>query len=251
VYKVKISRSNAIKHAYKQRGFVYTVELILIAVILVIGTAVGLVAIRDAVSSEMLEFAQVIEYEATEKYAFNGYPSGASAERDFSLKSLELDNVEGRDFSSILSTAGNGGTDPGDPTPTTEPTDPTPPPEPPPFTETGFLVLTDVLNPLNSGQQLSILECITLSTGYNISIVPSLDGSYSGICETFATAPDPSTIPTDIENIVFLDLFDNINGIYTGQVSIAECVARLEESLAGLLYINNVSPGGYGYCQLD
>ena len=109
-----------------------------------------------------------------------------------------------------------------------------------------------MLDPTNPIEKVSILDCISASTGYNINIVANSDGSYSRAeCENFASAPDPSTIPTDIQDIVFLDLFDAVNNIYSGKISIADCMDKLNTAGSVSIYINKLAADGYGYCQVN
>lgn len=62
------------------RGFIVTIELILIATILVIGLIAGLTAVRDAVVSELSDVAGAVQ-DLNQSYQFAGVQghSGASA----------------------------------------------------------------------------------------------------------------------------------------------------------------------------
>lgn len=66
----------------RQSGFVLTTELVLLCTVLVLGTVLGLTLVRDAISGELIDLANVIESRASTYYAFDGYPdSDMSAER--------------------------------------------------------------------------------------------------------------------------------------------------------------------------
>ena len=68
--------SNRAISSRRQSGFVLTTELVLLVTVMVIGTVVGWVAIRDATVSEMYEFAESIKTPGS-GYAFSGLPSSA------------------------------------------------------------------------------------------------------------------------------------------------------------------------------
>ncbi|MEP4889536.1 MAG: hypothetical protein ABJV04_05885 [Aliiglaciecola sp.] len=58
------------KLAKKQKGFVLTSELIILATILTIGSIIGFSIVRDAVVAELFDIADSIERD--QQYAFDG-----------------------------------------------------------------------------------------------------------------------------------------------------------------------------------
>jgi hypothetical protein len=52
-------------------------------------------------------------------------------------------------------------------------------------------------------------------------------------------------------NIVFLDLFDAVNNIYSGKVSITDCLSRLDSAGSVSIFISGLAEDGYGYCQIN
>jgi hypothetical protein len=67
------------KYGFRQSGFALNAELVLLSTVLVLGNVIGLGAVRNAISAELLDLAAVIEYRATAYYAFNGYPSATAS----------------------------------------------------------------------------------------------------------------------------------------------------------------------------
>ena len=138
--------------------------------------------------------------------------------------------------------------------PVVDPVTPTDPgPSAPVYTEIPFL---DVVDPdplalVVITEKVSILDCISSATRYNINIAKVLGGDLTGQCEVLLNdVPDPSTIPADIENIVFLLLIDPVTGLTTDRVSIADCMARLATASAGQIYIEDLTADGIGSCTI-
>tara|TARA_R110001606_G_scaffold362194_1_gene515946 strand:+ start:11355 stop:12071 length:717 start_codon:yes stop_codon:yes gene_type:complete len=232
----------------KQSGFVLTTELIILATIMTIGSIIGFGIMRDAVVTELLDIADSIE--AKQQYAFDGTKRTSATSGNSSSEGLAWSSpsLEGGTVVFNNPTPPDNGTGTDD---LGNPPDDTSPPEPV-FTDLAVLDNVDLLDPTNPIEKVSILDCISASTAYNINITANSDGTFTRAeCENFASPPDPSTIPTDIGNIVFLDLFDTVNNIYSGKVSITDCMSRLDSAGSVSIYINRLAEDGYGYCQVN
>lgn len=249
----------------KQAGYVITTELVLLAAALLVGTIIGWIAIRDALLQEMFDFASAIE--ANTYFAFDGLSAGEqpnafenSSPTNFSERSAYIANNNGEGGVVLINGGGDDTTtDPVDPPidpldPVVDPVTPTDPgPSAPVYTEIPFL---DVVDPdplalVVITEKVSILDCISSATRYNINIAKVLGGDLTGQCEVLLNdVPDPSTIPADIENIVFLLLIDPVTGLTTDRVSIADCMARLATASAGQIYIEDLAADGIGSCTI-
>lgn len=253
------------KKGARQAGYVITTELVLLAAALAMGTIIGWIAIRDALLQEMFDFASAVE--ANTYFAFDGLSEGQqpnafenSSPSNFAGRSVFIANDAG-EGGVVLITGGSddpadtGTTPPTDPLdPVVDPVTPTDPgPTAPVYSEIPFL---DVVDPdplalVVITEKVSILDCISNATRYNINIAKVLGGELAGQCEVLLNeVPDPSTIPADIENIVFLNLLDPITGLSIGQVSIADCMSRLTAASSGQLYIEDLAADGIGSCTI-
>lgn len=244
----------------KQRGYVLTTELVLVAATMVLGTIVGWVVIRDAVLQEMFDFASAVENNTY--YAFDGL-SPSQLPAGFA----NSDNAAQQGRSSYFAPSDSEGgfiiTDDGSASPvvvapdTTDPIDPvvdptTPTGDPttdPLFSETPFLDLVDPLGVVILSEKISIRDCIVRGSSYNINIISVLGGPLSGQCESIGDPQDPSTIPADLEDIAFLNLLDPVTGLITDKVSINDCVSRISGATGGQLFINQLAVDGIGTCQ--
>ena len=81
-----------------ERGFVISIELVLIVTILVIGLIAGLTALRDAVVSELVDVARGVQ-QINQSYSVNGSqsPSAASAGSAFADATDAPSTVAGGD----------------------------------------------------------------------------------------------------------------------------------------------------------
>ncbi|WP_373089644.1 hypothetical protein [Zhongshania sp.] len=254
----------------KQAGYVITTELVLLTATILVGTIIGWIAIRDALLQEMFDFASAIE--ANTYFAFDGLSAGQqprafenSSTTNFSGRSAYIANSNGE--GGIVLINGDNDTTITDPVsppidppinpPDDPPIDPVTPTDPGPnapvYSEIPFL---DVVDPdplalVVITEKVSILDCISRATRYNINIVKALGGDLTGQCEVLLNeVPDPSTIPADIENIAFLLLIDPVTGLATDRVSIADCMARLTTASAGQIYIEDLAADGIGSCTI-
>ena len=77
------------------RGFVVSIELILIATIAVIGLIAGMTAVRDAVVSELSDVGGAVQ-DLNQSYAINGIVghSAATAGMDFQDQTDHCDNAD-------------------------------------------------------------------------------------------------------------------------------------------------------------
>lgn len=77
------------------RGFVISIELILISTIAVIGLITGLTAVRDAVVSELSDVAGAVQ-DMNQSYSFNGATghSGSTAGSDFQDRTDHCDDAD-------------------------------------------------------------------------------------------------------------------------------------------------------------
>jgi len=67
--------NNSMLSKRKNRGFILTTELVLVATIMVVGLIAGLVTVRDSVTAEMEDVAEAIGH-FDQTYAFNGIVNG-------------------------------------------------------------------------------------------------------------------------------------------------------------------------------
>lgn len=61
-----------------ERGFIISIELVLIATIVVIGLIAGLTALRDAIVSELADVASAVQ-DLNQSYSYNGAASNVAA----------------------------------------------------------------------------------------------------------------------------------------------------------------------------
>lgn len=61
-----------------ERGFIVSIELVLIATIVVIGLIAGLTALRDAIVSELADVASAVQ-DLNQSYSYNGAASNTAA----------------------------------------------------------------------------------------------------------------------------------------------------------------------------
>lgn len=77
-----------------ERGFIISIELVLIATIVVIGLIAGLTALRDAIVSELADVASAVQ-DLNQSYSYSGVASNSAA-------------TVGADFSDQVDAGGTG-----------------------------------------------------------------------------------------------------------------------------------------------